>query len=375
MITVLVPESDLPAEGADAEALAAGNDPTASDLLATCSELLASSSATFSVSADGEVSLDGSDDGQGLLALEISGEGGAEPNVILASEEPRCSVDLASAANSVTGSFDADDGVRQLVGNLASQLRQTLGSEGGAPVPLVRWIQPEDSSGEEEGGRVAQLLGIWLANDEQLEALRGSGNEGIIFDADEVEGRGLRETLTTITVLGVMMGSSVTADAGIFSRRASKAKPVATKTVDSNRQAPARVDRSALQKVSSSETSVIVDVSRQRAYLLADGEVVVDTPVSTARAGKHTPRGEFKITQRVKHGKKSTIYGCDLPYWMRLNQSAIGMHIGDLPGYPASAGCIRLPAEIAPIMFEMTKSGTTVKVVDSWQPQMTVASR
>ena len=51
-------------------------------------------------------------------------------------------------------------------------------------------------------------------------------------------------------------------------------------------------------------------------------------------------------------------------------------HIGDLPGYPASAGCIRLPSNVAPIMFELTKSGTTVKVVDSWQPTSTmVASR
>ena len=58
MITVLVPESEVPAEGAEAQPLADGSPPAASDLLAACSELLSSSSLTFSVSADGAVTLD-----------------------------------------------------------------------------------------------------------------------------------------------------------------------------------------------------------------------------------------------------------------------------------------------------------------------------
>ncbi|MGI9240276.1 MAG: L,D-transpeptidase, partial [Verrucomicrobiales bacterium] len=223
-------------------------------------------------------------------------------------------------------------------------------------------------------GGVAQLLGVWLAGDEHLEALRAGGSEGILFDEAEVEGRGMREALTALTVLGVMMGGTLTADAGLFSRSAKKEVRVTQKS-NSNRQAPIRVNSRALSDTSSAQTMVIVDISKQRAYLLADGKIIVDTPVSTARSGKYTPRGEFKITQRVEKGKTSTIYGCELPYWMRLDQSAIGMHIGDLPGYPASAGCIRLPAEIAPVMYKFTKSGTTVKVMNSWQNDATVASR
>jgi len=183
----------------------------------------------------------------------------------------------------------------------------------------------------------------------------------------------MRETLTALTVLGVMMGGTLTADAGLFDRRAKKKAEVSQKATH-NRQAPIRVNSRALSDTSAAETMIIVDISKQRAYLLADGKIVVDTPVSTARSGKYTPRGEFKITQRVEKGKTSTIYGCALPYWMRLDQSAIGMHIGDLPGYPASAGCIRLPAEIAPVMYNFTKSGTTVKVMNSWQQDMSVAS-
>ncbi len=150
MITVLVPESELPAEGADAQPLADGNQPVASDLLAACSELLASSSLTFSISADGAVTLDSAEGSDNLLALEVSGEAGAEPEISLAGDSPRGRVDLAAAASSVTGTFDAEDGMRKLIGSLASQLRPVLDGAGGSPVPLIRWIKPEETAEDEE---------------------------------------------------------------------------------------------------------------------------------------------------------------------------------------------------------------------------------
>lgn len=40
------------------------------------------------------------------------------------------------------------------------------------------------------------------------------------------------------------------------------------------------------------------------------------------------------------------------------------MHGGDLPGYPASHGCIRLPHEVAKRFYTITARGTTVIVLD-----------
>ena len=54
---------------------------------------------------------------------------------------------------------------------------------------------------------------------------------------------------------------------------------------------------------------------------------------------------------------------------MRLGETAVGMHQGDLPGYPASHGCIRMPLESALFIFDNVKVGTPVEVVDSWSPQ------
>jgi hypothetical protein len=46
----------------------------------------------------------------------------------------------------------------------------------------------------------------------------------------------------------------------------------------------------------------------------------------------------------------------------RLTWSGIAMHAGNLPGYPASHGCVRLPAEFAERLFGMTKVGMRVIV-------------
>ncbi len=111
---------------------------------------------------------------------------------------------------------------------------------------------------------------------------------------------------------------------------------------------------------------IVIDIGRQRAFLVIHGLVAIDTAVSSARRGKRTPRGTFKITEKVKSGKVSTIYHVYMPYWMRIGQTTEGLHVGDLPGYPASAGCIRLPQTVAPILFEHTSIGVPVEVVDSW---------
>jgi lipoprotein-anchoring transpeptidase ErfK/SrfK len=119
----------------------------------------------------------------------------------------------------------------------------------------------------------------------------------------------------------------------------------------------------------SAPRKIVVDIVRQRAFLVIHDLVAIDTAISSARRGKRTPRGTFKITEKVESGKVSTIYHVYMPYWMRLGHTTEGLHVGDLPGYPASAGCIRLPQSVAPILFEHSGIGTPVEVVDSWDEE------
>mgnify|MGYP001587446685 CR=1 FL=1 len=117
------------------------------------------------------------------------------------------------------------------------------------------------------------------------------------------------------------------------------------------------------------ERKIVVDIERQRAFLVVSGLVAVDSAVSTARRNKYTPRGTFRISEKIKTGKVSTLYHVYMPYWMRLGETSVGMHIGDLPGYPASAGCIRLPQSVAPIIYEHAQRGVKVEVVDTWDEE------
>ncbi len=51
-----------------------------------------------------------------------------------------------------------------------------------------------------------------------------------------------------------------------------------------------------------------------------------------------------------------------MPYMQRLTWQGIALHGGDLPGYPASHGCIRLPKAFAKLLYSITIRGTTVIV-------------
>lgn len=261
----------------------------------------------------------------------------------------------------------------------------------GRHVPLIRWKPRENGDGAN-----VQLLGLLQADDEAFEKFcRANADDfdfNLILEDAEVEARGLREIAASLVILGVSFAAAPQAQAGLFDRIFdSSEQDSGLRTLDgrkSVKKARARVVRSekgwidahndalldrAYLKATSDldvERRVIVDIQDQRAYLIVNGKIAIDTPVSTARSDKHTPRGTFKITERVRSGKTSTLYGCDLPYWMRLDSSAIGLHIGDLPGKPASAGCIRLPFSIAPFVFDNTESGTVVEVRDSWDPKM-----
>ena len=54
-----------------------------------------------------------------------------------------------------------------------------------------------------------------------------------------------------------------------------------------------------------------------------------------------------------------------MPHMQRLTWTGIALHAGHLPGYPASAGCVRLPVDFAAKLYTVTSLGTTVIIADS----------
>ncbi len=62
-----------------------------------------------------------------------------------------------------------------------------------------------------------------------------------------------------------------------------------------------------------------------------------------------------------------------MPNMNRLTWSGIALHAGQLPGYPASHGCVRLPLQFSDMLFSITKLGMTVVIADnSSQPASVV---
>jgi lipoprotein-anchoring transpeptidase ErfK/SrfK len=94
----------------------------------------------------------------------------------------------------------------------------------------------------------------------------------------------------------------------------------------------------------------------------AEGNELFSTKVSTGRKGFATPTGEFVITDKNREWT-STIYHSSMPYFQRLSCSDFGLHQGVVPGYPASHGCIRVPAGNAAKLFAMTEEGDRVRIL------------
>lgn len=109
---------------------------------------------------------------------------------------------------------------------------------------------------------------------------------------------------------------------------------------------------------------IIVSLPGQTMYVYRNGVRIGRSTVSTGTKGHPTPTGIFTILQK-KVDHESNIYkGAKMPHMQRLTWTGIAMHAGNLPGYPASHGCVRLPADFARLLFSVTNNSTSVIVTD-----------
>ena len=145
-----------------------------------------------------------------------------------------------------------------------------------------------------------------------------------------------------------------------------------------------------LQTITPDNAHVIVSITKQRAYLMNGDEIGIDSPISSGKRGHSTPTGSFSVLEKDKD-HRSSIYGdyvdskgrvvrggisaqidsapsgthyvgASMKWFMRLTGGGVGMHVGILPGYPASHGCIRMPEPAAAAFYAHVKVGTPVRV-------------
>ena len=109
---------------------------------------------------------------------------------------------------------------------------------------------------------------------------------------------------------------------------------------------------------------VIVSLPDQLVHVYRNGVRIGASTCSTGKLGHRMPTGVFKILQKDKNHRSSTYNNAPMPNMNRLTWSGIALHAGQLPGYPASHGCVRLPKEFSALLFGITKIGMTVVIAD-----------
>jgi lipoprotein-anchoring transpeptidase ErfK/SrfK len=175
---------------------------------------------------------------------------------------------------------------------------------------------------------------------------------------------------------------------------AASAQPLRKATDLIHKQDPISINQPLLEQLTPDASHILVSIPKQRAYLLNGEQIVIDSPISSGKRGHSSPTGKFTVLEKDK-SHHSSLYGdfrdsrgrivragvsahidaapsgthfagAEMKWFMRLTGDGVGMHVGILPGYPASHGCIRMPSQAAELFYAHVKVGTPVEV----QPQL-----
>src|SRR5262245_28297584 len=106
----------------------------------------------------------------------------------------------------------------------------------------------------------------------------------------------------------------------------------------------------------------ILSLSDQHISVYNSDGLVARSQVSTGIPGHRTPIGIFTIIGRDRYHASNIYSGAPMPFMQRITWSGIALHLGVVPGYPASHGCIRLPAAFAQRLWGLTKVGERVVI-------------
>ncbi|MEG3123385.1 L,D-transpeptidase [Sphingomonas sp. GB1N7] len=116
------------------------------------------------------------------------------------------------------------------------------------------------------------------------------------------------------------------------------------------------------QLAPSGPVTVIVSLKTQRAYAYRNGVPIGVSTISSGKKGHATPTGIFTVLQKAVDHKSNLYSDAPMPFMQRLTWRGIALHAGNLPGYPASHGCIRLPLAFAKLLYGISALGMTVVV-------------
>lgn len=110
---------------------------------------------------------------------------------------------------------------------------------------------------------------------------------------------------------------------------------------------------------------MVVSLNEQYLYVYRNGVAIGASPISSGKPGYETPTGVYTILQKEREHRSNLYNDAPMPFMQRLTWDGIAMHGGNLPGHPASHGCIRLPQSFAEKLFETSQRGAVVVIADA----------
>ena len=197
---------------------------------------------------------------------------------------------------------------------------------------------------------------------------------------------------TLLRYFCALLAATQTYSASSQTRPAPTPQPLRKASQLIRKQEPVKINQSLLKQVTPDSVHVVISLPKQRAYLMLGEQIVIDSPVSSGKRGHTSPTGHLPVLEKdpnhhsslygdfvdssgriVRAGVSARIdsapsgthfVGATMKWFMRLTGDGVGMHIGILPGYPASHGCIRMPPDGAKLFYDLVKVGTPVDVGD-----------
>lgn len=110
------------------------------------------------------------------------------------------------------------------------------------------------------------------------------------------------------------------------------------------------------------ETRIVTDLLTQMTYVYRGDRLIGVATISSGKKGKETPLGFWSVLQKKPMHRSRKYDDAPMPFMQRIDDKGIAFHAGKTPGYPASHGCIRLPAKFAEKLYTLTKIGTKVVI-------------
>jgi lipoprotein-anchoring transpeptidase ErfK/SrfK len=121
-------------------------------------------------------------------------------------------------------------------------------------------------------------------------------------------------------------------------------------------------------RVSKKGKLIYISTINQALALYEKGKLVEWMPISSGAPGNETPKGKFRVSEKVIHYYSKTYPkprgGAAMPFALRFSHPYSGyfIHGGALSGRPTSKGCVRLLLDDAAMLYQWSEVGTMIVV-------------